>query len=170
MQQIERDSNSSSRQNVTICQIVTRQKCVTNTDARNIVQNCSSTCTGRRSKNVRQVIAAQYANCGIVANRGKIPISHELKERPVAANERSRAIGKLIPFKSGLLTLVDRLTRLVSKEVESALPVAHANARSREFQLHGNVTAREYFPKGYDFTQLSDEDLQAVVDQLNHRP
>ena len=69
--------------------------------------------------------------------------------------------------------------------------------RGREFQLHGNVTAvlgvefyfpqshqpwqrgtnennngllREYFPKGYDFNQLSEEDLQAVVDQLNLRP
>ena len=69
--------------------------------------------------------------------------------------------------------------------------------RGREFQLHGNVTAtlsvefyfppphhpwdrgtnentngllREYFPKGYDFSNLSDEDLQAVVDQLNQRP
>ena len=69
--------------------------------------------------------------------------------------------------------------------------------RGREFRRHGNVTAalgvefyfppphqpwqrgtnentngllREYFPKGYDFTQLSDEDLRAVVNQLNHRP
>ena len=69
--------------------------------------------------------------------------------------------------------------------------------RGREFQLHGNETKalgvefyfpppyqswqrgtnentngllREYFPKGYDFNWLSDADLQAVVDQLNHRP
>ena len=69
--------------------------------------------------------------------------------------------------------------------------------RGREFQLHGKVTTalgvkfyfppphqpwqrgtnentngllREYFPKGYDFSKLSDEDLQKVVDQLNHRP
>ena len=69
--------------------------------------------------------------------------------------------------------------------------------RGREFQLHGKVTAalgvefyfpephqpwkrgtnentngllREYFPKGYDFRKLSNKDLQAVVDQLNHRP
>ena len=45
---------------------------------------------------------------------GKIPISHELKERPVAANERSRAIGKLIPYtRSASVT--------GSKEVESSL-------------------------------------------------
>jgi len=69
--------------------------------------------------------------------------------------------------------------------------------RGREFQLHGNVKTklgvefyfppahqpwqrgtnentngllREYFPKGYDFAQLSDKDLQAVVDQLNRPP
>ena len=63
--------------------------------------------------------------------------------------------------------------------------------RGREFQLHGKVTAalgaefyfppahqpwqrgtnentngllREYFPKGYDFNKVSDEDVQAVVD------
>ena len=69
--------------------------------------------------------------------------------------------------------------------------------RGREFQLHGNVTValgvefyfppphqpwkrgtnentngllREYFPKGYDFSKLSNKDLQAVVEQLNHRP
>ena len=69
--------------------------------------------------------------------------------------------------------------------------------RGREFQLHDNVTAalgvefyfppahqpwqrgtnentngllREYFPKGYDFSNLSDEDLQVVVEQLNQRP
>ncbi len=69
--------------------------------------------------------------------------------------------------------------------------------RGREFQLHGEVAAalgvefyfppphhpwdrgtnentngllREYFKKGYDFNNLSDEELQAVVDQLNNRP
>ena len=69
--------------------------------------------------------------------------------------------------------------------------------RGREFQLHGEVTKalgvefyfapphqpwqrgtnentngllREYFPKGYDFSKLSEEDLQKVVEQLNRRP
>jgi len=69
--------------------------------------------------------------------------------------------------------------------------------RGREFQLHSEVTRklgvefyfppphqpwqrgtnentngllREYFPKGYDFNKITDEQLQAVVDQLNHRP
>ncbi|MBR0262158.1 MAG: IS30 family transposase, partial [Selenomonadaceae bacterium] len=69
--------------------------------------------------------------------------------------------------------------------------------RGREFQLHGNVTKelgvefyfppphqpwqrgtnentngllREYFPKGYDFNNVSEEQVQAVVKQLNRRP
>ncbi len=69
--------------------------------------------------------------------------------------------------------------------------------RNREFQLHSEVTRklgvefyfppphqpwqrgtnentngllREYFPKGYDFSTITDEQLQAVVDQFNHRP
>ena len=69
--------------------------------------------------------------------------------------------------------------------------------RSREFQIHSEVTRklgvefyfppphqpwqrgtnentngllREYFPKGYDFSTITDEQLQAVVDQFNHRP
>ena len=157
---------------------------------------------------------------GYVSNRGKIPISHELSERPVEANERVRRgdweadtiVG--CNRKSGLLTLVDRksrfllaalLSRLGSKEVKTAMieslcgePIHSITPdRGREFQLHGKVTAtlgvefyfppphqpwqrgtnentngllREYFPKGYDFSQLSDKDLQKVVDQLNHRP
>ena len=157
---------------------------------------------------------------GYVSNRGKIPISHELVERPLEAKERSRLgdweADTIVGYnrKSGLLTLVDRLSRFLicrklsrlgSKEVKAAMiealrgePVHSITPdRGREFQLHGEVTGalgvefyfppphqpwqrgtnentngllREYFPKGYDFTQLSDKDLRAVVNQLNHRP
>ena len=143
-----------------------------------------------------------------------------MSERPVEANERSRRgdweADTIVGFsrKSGLLTLVDRksryliarkLSRLGSVEVRDALIKCLQGQRlctitpdrGREFQLHGQVSAklgvefyfppphqpwqrgsnentngllREYFPKGYDFNQLSDGDLQAVVDQLNHRP
>ena len=157
---------------------------------------------------------------GYVSNRGKIPISHELSERPVEANNRERLgdweADTIVGFnhKSGVLTLVDRrsrfliavkLTRLGSKEVKAAMiealrgQSAHTITpdRGREFQLHGEVAAalgvefyfppphhpwergtnentngllREYFKKGYDFNNLTDEELQAVVDQLNNRP
>ena len=89
---------------------------------------------------------------GYVSNRGKIPISHELKERPIEAKERSRfgdwEADTIVGFnrKSGLLTLVDR--NLCSKEVQVALlealqgqPLQSVTPdRGREFQLHGNVT------------------------------
>ena len=110
---------------------------------------------------------------GYVSNRGKIPISHELKERPVEANERSRfgdwEADTIVGFnrKSGLLTLVDRksrflicrkLSRLGSKEVETAMIEALRGQalqsitpdRGREFQLHVNITkelgVEFYFP------------------------
>ena len=157
---------------------------------------------------------------GYVSNRGKIPISHDLTDRPVEANNRERLgdweADTIVGFnrKSGLLTLVcrksrflicEKLTRLGSKEVQAAMIKALSGQplqsitpdRGREFQLHGNVTVelgvefyfppphqpwkrgtnentngllREYFPKGYDFSKLSNKDLQAVVEQLNHRP
>ena len=106
-------------------------------------------------------------------NRGKIPISHELSERPVEANERIRRgdweADTIVGYnhKSGLLTLVDRksryllcekLTRLGSKEVKTAMIEALRGEqvhtltpdRGREFQLHGDVAkelgAEFYFP------------------------
>lgn len=110
---------------------------------------------------------------GYVSNRGKIPISHELAERPNEANERNRfgdwEADTIVGFnrKSALLTLVDRksryllcrkLTRQGSKEVQVALIQALSGQplrsitpdRGREFQLHGNVTkalgVEFYFP------------------------
>ncbi len=110
---------------------------------------------------------------GYVSNRGKIPISHELTDRPVAANNRERLgdweADTIVGFnrKSGLLTLVcrksrflicEKLTRLGSKEVQAAMIEALSGQplqsitpdRGREFQLHGNVTValgvEFYFP------------------------
>ena len=157
---------------------------------------------------------------GYVSNRGKIPISHELKERPVAANERMQLgdveVDTIVGFKreSGLLTMVDRksrflycrkLSRIDSRRVATGMveclrgqPLHTLTPdRGREFQRHCEVTLelgaefyfppphqpwqrgtgentngllREYFPKGFDFNTVSDEQVQAVVDQLNQRP
>lgn len=157
---------------------------------------------------------------GYVSNRGKIPITHELDERPVEANERSRLgdveVDTIIGAKreSGLLTMVDRKSRFLhchklhrvdSREVAAGMikcllgqPLHTLTPdRGREFQRHCEVTEalgvefyfppphqpwqrgtnentngllREYFPKGFDFNTVSEEQVQAVVDQLNHRP
>jgi len=80
---------------------------------------------------------------------------------------------------------------LQKEEVKSITP-----DRRREFRRHINITKalgvefyfpkpqypwergtnentngllREYFPKGYDFDNLMEKDLRAIVDQLNHR-
>ena len=39
-----------------------------------------------------------------------------------------------------------------------------------QVQQMTNGLLHEYFPKGYEFSELSDEDLQKVVAQVNHRP
>ena len=117
---------------------------------------------------------------GYVSNRGKIPISHELSECEKLARLGSKEMEEAM------------IKALGGQPVHSITP-----DRGREFQLHGKVTAalgvefyfppphqpwqrgtnentngllREYFPKGYDFNSLSEEDLQKVVEQLNHRP
>jgi IS30 family transposase len=118
---------------------------------------------------------------GYVSNRGKIPISHELSERPIEAKNRER----FGDWEADTIVGKNRKSESITSD------------RGREFQLHGKVTKelgvefyfppphqpwqrgtnentngllREYFPKGYDFNTLSDVDLQAVVDQLNKRP
>ena len=96
---------------------------------------------------------------GYVSNRGKIPISHELKERPKEANERKRfgdwEADTIVGFnrRSGLLTLVDRKSRFLKCEKLSRLGQALQSVtpdRGREFQLHANVTkalgVEFYFP------------------------
>ena len=35
---------------------------------------------------------------------------------------------------------------------------------------HGNWHLRYYFPKGTDFTVITNQELQAVVDEINNRP
>ena len=35
---------------------------------------------------------------------------------------------------------------------------------------HGNWHIRYYFPKGTDFTDVSAEELQDVIDEINNRP
>lgn len=48
----------------------------------------------------------------------------------------------------------------------STMSYNHLSIQERELARNPG----EYFPKDYDFSKLSDDDLQAVVDQFNHRP
>ena len=104
---------------------------------------------------------------GYVSNRGKIPISHELSERPVEANDRVRCgdweadtiWGK--NQKNALLTLVDRKSRF--------LFACKLSKRGREFRWHGNVTAALgvpfYFPPAHQWRGTKHQPLGTVVEQ-----
>ena len=124
----------------------------------------------RPSKNASRVIKAHGAIFVARANRTTRKVTY-----PIAAKSLSATSCRNVPLRptiaSGSTTLVDRhsrflivvkLTRLGSKEVKAAI--------IETLRENTNGLLREYFKKGYDFSNLSDEDLQAVVDQLNHRP
>ena len=56
---------------------------------------------------------------------------------------------------------------------ELAMDTYHADPYSswqRGTNEHGNWHLRYYFPKGTDFLQVSDEELQEVVEEINNRP
>ena len=40
----------------------------------------------------------------------------------------------------------------------------------RELNENSNGLLRQYFPKGMDLTEITDEQVQMAVDRLNHRP
>ena len=158
---------------------------------------------------------------GSIEKRGKIQISHELDERPIEAETRSRlgdweadtVIGK--KGKACLVTLVDRKSRYLlcckvenkgSECVTSAMINLLRNQplhtitpdRGKEFANHKKVTEtlngvqfyfpqphqpwkrgtnentngllREYFPKGKDISEFTDEYIATKVDELNNRP
>ena len=156
--------------------------------------------------------------------RGKICISNELSDRPLAAQERIRIGDWEADTLRGkertgcLVTLVDRRSRMtLCSKVTTPRKAAVADAmirlltplpkeyvqsitpdRGKEFADHGIVTAaldgvqfyfppphqpwqrgtventnglfREVFPKGYNFTNLTDEAVQDFCDKLNLRP
>lgn len=158
---------------------------------------------------------------GISERRGQILISHELRERPQEAADRSRLgdwEGDTVAGKTGracFVTMVDRKSRFLvagkaaKKEAASVneimirimqgMPLESITPdRGKEFARHKEVTEalggvqfyfplprhpwergtnentngllREYFPKGKDLTDISEEYLQKVIDELNMRP
>jgi IS30 family transposase len=156
-----------------------------------------------------------------VERRGKIQISHDIDERPEAANTRSRigdwegdtVVG--VTGKACIVTLVCRKSRFllggkaaikksdfVNEVMINALKDQPCETitpdRGKEFSKHVEVTEaldkvqfyfpkphqpwqrgtnentngllREYFPKGKDITDISDEYIQEIFDKLNKRP
>jgi len=48
--------------------------------------------------------------------------------------------------------------------------VAHFSSWERGLNENTNGLVRQYFPKKYEFSRTSDQDLQQVEDLLNNRP
>jgi len=44
------------------------------------------------------------------------------------------------------------------------------SAWQRGTNEHGNWLLRYYFPKGTDFNQVTEEELQDVIEEINNRP
>ncbi|MGB0948461.1 MAG: IS30 family transposase [Pseudoalteromonas marina] len=59
----------------------------------------------------------------------------------------------------------------ISEKLDADIYFAHAySSWERGINENTNGLIRRYFPKGTDFMLLSEEDIQAVIYQLNHRP
>lgn len=59
----------------------------------------------------------------------------------------------------------------IADELEIDVYFAHAYASwERGINENTNGLIRQYFPKGTDFDKISDEEIQMVMDKLNHRP
>lgn len=57
------------------------------------------------------------------------------------------------------------------KEIGMATYFAHPySSFERGTNEHGNWHIRYYFPKGTDFAEVSDEELQEVIEEINNRP
>jgi IS30 family transposase len=60
---------------------------------------------------------------------------------------------------------------LIAKELNADIYFAHPYASwERGINENTNGLIRQYFPKGTDFTKVTDEDIRFVMDRLNNRP
>ena len=59
----------------------------------------------------------------------------------------------------------------IAKQLKAAIYFAHPYASwERSINENTNGLIRQYFPKGTDFNQVSDEDIEHVMERLKNRP
>ena len=59
----------------------------------------------------------------------------------------------------------------IAKQLKAKFYFAHAYASwERGLNENTNGLVRQYFPKQHDFTTITDEEIEAVMDKLNNRP
>lgn len=98
----------------------------------------------------------------------------ESKHAPITANA---LISSMKPYIDSVITItLDNGKEFaehekIAKELKTDVYFAHPySSWERGINENTNGLIRRYFPKGTDFMLLSDEEIQAVVDELNHRP
>ena len=75
---------------------------------------------------------------------------------------------KTITFDNGLEFAAHKA---IAKGLEADIYFAHPYASwERGINENTNGLIRQYFPKGTDFSKVTDEDIQYVMDRLNNRP
>ena len=59
----------------------------------------------------------------------------------------------------------------IAKRLDADIYFAHPySSWERGINENTNGLIRQYFPKGTDFNQITDDDVQWVMDRLNNRP
>jgi len=86
-------------------------------------------------------------------------------------------IESMLPLKGSVYTITldngkefaqhERIAQALGADVYFAHPYS---SWERGINENTNGLLRRYFPKGTDFMMLSEEEIQAAVDKLNHRP
>lgn len=88
-----------------------------------------------------------------------------------ATVERMKALKskvKTITFDNGLeFAEHEKMAKGLSADIYFAHPYA---SWERGINENTNGLIRQYFPKGTDFNEVTDEEVQAVMDRLNNRP
>lgn len=94
-----------------------------------------------------------------------------------AAEMKDKAIELLAPLASKVHTItVDNGKEfceheLIAKRLQARIYFAHPySSWERGLNENTNGLVRQYFPKKYDFTKITDQELQDVEDKLNNRP
>lgn len=94
-----------------------------------------------------------------------------------ASDLADKLIGATTQLKKHLLTLTldngkefaehERIAETLNLKVYFAHPYS---SWERGINENTNGLVRQYFPKGTDFNEVSDEEIQRVADKLNYRP
>ena len=112
----------------------------------------------------------------VVERKSKLVRLHKLKSK-AAAEMRYTSVKLLGPLAAKVHTItVDNGKEfceheLIAKQLQTRIYFAYPYASwERGLNENTNGLVRQYFPKKYDFSKITNQDLQRVEDLLNHRP